>query len=87
MPWFVEDDDEELPMGMPRSMEAERGVRSIKEDRSWVGLDMAALRTAGERRSAGDSSPPSALPSSVGEYLPSSDQIPPLFRFGPSPLS
>jgi len=47
MPWFVAE-EEELPIGMPRSIEAERGVRSIKDERSWVGLDMAALRIAGE---------------------------------------
>jgi len=59
MPWFVE-----FPRGMPRSIEAERGVRSTKEERSCVGLDMAALSIAGECLS-GESIPPRTFPNSV----------------------
>ena len=79
MPWLVEEEEEELPMGIPRSMEAERGVRSMKDERSWFGLDMAALRIAGECLSIGESMPPSTLPSSL--------QMAPLCRFAESPLS
>ena len=53
MPWFVHDGDVELPIGIPRSMDADLGVRSINEDRSWLGFDMAAFRIAGECLSMG----------------------------------
>ena len=70
MPWFVHDGEEELPIGIPRSMDADLGVRSMNEDRSWVGLDMAALSIAGECLSMGESIPPSTLPSSFQMAVP-----------------
>jgi len=56
MPWF-----RLFPMGIPRSMLAERGFRTL---RSGLGLDMAALRIAGECLSVGESMFPSTFPSS-----------------------